>query len=345
VKLGRRAGGSVLTLEWPTAAVFLLATVGHPDHLGTARVVANSSGTPVDDSDFYPFGGERVYLSSSPQNYKFTGKERDAESDLDNFGARYDSSGMGRFMTPDPLLNSGRPWEPKSWNRYAYALNNPLNIVDPTGLYDLVNNCASDDKKCNKQFNRHAKDLKNGLSDLQKKVDEMKDGPEKQRLLAALTAFGTEGDHNGVNATFGALGGDAAAETKFQSNDIGQLSATVTFDPNKIIGSDSYAIDAAHEGTHIENTLTEAVNDYIAHGSLPDLSDFSYEYRGYQTSAWAASALGLNNLSFGGGKYQIWNRSWGAVDGASVTRLITDTYKHVDGTPYVETKPHNPWDN
>src|SRR5229473_7305396 len=89
---------------------------------------------------------------SSPTllTYKFTGKERDTESGLDNFGARYNSSSMGRFMTPDPLLNSGRPWAPQSWNRYAYALNNPLNIVDPTGLYDLVNNCASDDKKCNK---------------------------------------------------------------------------------------------------------------------------------------------------------------------------------------------------
>jgi RHS repeat-associated protein len=40
--------------------------------------------------------------------YKFTGKERDAESGLDNFGARYYGSSMGRFMTTDPLLNSGR---------------------------------------------------------------------------------------------------------------------------------------------------------------------------------------------------------------------------------------------
>jgi hypothetical protein len=108
-------------------------------------------------------------------------------------------------MTPDPLLNSGRRSNPQTWNRYAYALNNPLNIIDPTGLYDLVNNCAADDKKRNKQFNQHAQDLKNGLSNLQKKVDNMKDGPEKTRLEAALKAMGTEGDHNGVNTTFGAV--------------------------------------------------------------------------------------------------------------------------------------------
>jgi RHS repeat-associated protein len=145
---------------------------------------------------------------------KFTGKGRDSESGLDNFGARYNSSNMGRFMTPDPLLNSGRPSNPQTWNRYAYALNNPLNIIDPTGLYDLVNNCAQDDKKCNKQFEQHAKDLKQGISNLQKKVDKMKDGPEKQRLEASLKALGTEGDHNGVNAMFGAVA-NGAAETTF----------------------------------------------------------------------------------------------------------------------------------
>src|SRR6266704_6116893 len=61
------------------------------DHLGTARIVANSSGTVLDDSDFYPFGGERVITSSSGNRYKFTGKERDSESGLDYFGARHNA--------------------------------------------------------------------------------------------------------------------------------------------------------------------------------------------------------------------------------------------------------------
>jgi RHS repeat-associated protein len=102
------------------------------DHLGTARIVANSSGTAVDDSDFYPFGGERVIASSSGNHYKFTGKERDSESSLDNFGARYDSSSMGRFMSPDPM--GGQQEDPQSLNRYAYVRNNSLNLTDPTGL-------------------------------------------------------------------------------------------------------------------------------------------------------------------------------------------------------------------
>jgi RHS repeat-associated protein len=65
---------------------------------------------------------------------KFTGKERDDETGLDYFIARYYSSTHGRFSSPDPLLSSGREAEPQSWNRYNYCSNNPLNIIDPSGL-------------------------------------------------------------------------------------------------------------------------------------------------------------------------------------------------------------------
>src|SRR5277367_1643075 len=52
----------------------------------------------VDESDYYPYGGEMQLCNSSPQNYKFTGKERDTETGLDDFDARHYSSAMGRFM-------------------------------------------------------------------------------------------------------------------------------------------------------------------------------------------------------------------------------------------------------
>ena len=93
-----------------------------------------------------------------------TGKERDTESGLDYFGARYYGSSMGRFLSSDPFLNSGHPDDPQTWNRYTYGLNNPLRIVDPTGLYNLVNTCASGDDKCNKQFAQNAANLKAGLA-------------------------------------------------------------------------------------------------------------------------------------------------------------------------------------
>src|ERR1700735_4977054 len=106
------------------------------DHLGTSRVVASSAGAIVDQSDFYPFGGERVLSASSGNTYKFTSKERDSESNLDNFGARYDSSILGRFMSPDPLhLMKEKLVDPQQWNMYSYVRNNLLKMVDENGKW------------------------------------------------------------------------------------------------------------------------------------------------------------------------------------------------------------------
>jgi RHS repeat-associated protein len=101
-------------------------------------VVTTNAGFICYDADFYPFGGERAITNTCPQNYKFTGKERDYESGLDNFGARYMSSGLGRFMTPDwsaspsPVPYASLPY-PQSLNLYSYVQNNPLKSTDPTG--------------------------------------------------------------------------------------------------------------------------------------------------------------------------------------------------------------------
>jgi len=194
---------------------------------------------------------------------RYTGKERDTESGLDYFGARYYGSSMGRMMSPDPMLNSGRPDNPQTWNRYAYALNNPLKFVDPTGLYNLDAGCLQD-KKCSE----YAKNLRNGLADLTKAASGMKDGAEKDRLQASLKSLGTENDGNNVGVTFQKLDGSAAGHTDALSDSSGKLTGwKVTLDPRKISGSDTYGIDAAHEGTHINNLLN---------GSF---SDFSDEYR------------------------------------------------------------------
>ena len=76
---------------------------------------------------------------------RYTGKERDTESGLDYFGARYYSSNMGRFSSPDPGgLLFQNPADPQSWNMYAYARNNPLSNVDPTGLDCVYANDAGD---------------------------------------------------------------------------------------------------------------------------------------------------------------------------------------------------------
>jgi RHS repeat-associated protein len=78
-----------------------------------------------------------------PHAYKFTGKERDTESGLDLFGARYYGSSLGRFITPDwaakptavPYAHFGNP---QSLNLYSYALNNPTTLGDPDGHCDTT---------------------------------------------------------------------------------------------------------------------------------------------------------------------------------------------------------------
>jgi RHS repeat-associated protein len=80
--------------------------------------------------------------------YKFTGKERDSESGLDNFGLRYDSSSLGRFMSPDSIANDWELANPQTWNRYAYARNNPLAYVDPDGAaVELIGQTDEERKK------------------------------------------------------------------------------------------------------------------------------------------------------------------------------------------------------
>jgi RHS repeat-associated protein len=95
--------------------------------------------------DYLPFGEEigliggrtsqRGYVADGTRQ-KFTQKERDNETNLDYFLARYYSYTQGRFTSPDPLMASARVSQPQSWNRYSYVLNNPLRMVDSTGLIE-----------------------------------------------------------------------------------------------------------------------------------------------------------------------------------------------------------------
>jgi RHS repeat-associated protein len=92
--------------------------------------------------DYLPFGeelfanqglrtGTMGYSASDSVRQKFSQKERDNETGLDYFGARYYGSMMGRFTGADSLL--GSLTNPQTLNRYAYVGNDPLNFTDPTG--------------------------------------------------------------------------------------------------------------------------------------------------------------------------------------------------------------------
>ena len=105
-------------------------------------MVTDQNANIIARHDHAPFGQEiqsgvgvrtSVWGASDNVNQKFTGQERDGETNLDFFQARYLSSGLGRFMSPDPGNAGADPTNPQGWNGYAYVLNNPLNMVDPSG--------------------------------------------------------------------------------------------------------------------------------------------------------------------------------------------------------------------
>jgi len=127
-------GGRVARKDFPSNVVSYYFS----DHLKTASVVTDSLGNIRSESDYYPWGGELQFTSNDSNHFKFTGKERDAETNLDYFGARYYSNGLGRFVTPDwaakattvPYADFGNP---QSLNLYGFVGGNPASKADPDG--------------------------------------------------------------------------------------------------------------------------------------------------------------------------------------------------------------------
>jgi RHS repeat-associated protein len=115
------------------------------DQLGSPRILVNSLGEVVARRDFMPFG-EEIFPDGAHRttnlNYnfgdnirqKFTGYQKDEETQLDFAEARMYQNLHGRFTAVDPLLASGKSANPQTFNRYVYVINNPLIYTDPTGL-------------------------------------------------------------------------------------------------------------------------------------------------------------------------------------------------------------------
>jgi RHS repeat-associated protein len=128
---------------WPTLTFAQISTqvveYYHTDALGSVRAVTkvvNGQTQVVSRHDYKPFGEEVAPQNPPVDKRLFTGKERDAETGWDYFGARYAAATIGRFATVDPLFT----WKmnlvnPQRWNRYVYGLNNPLRYVDQQGQW------------------------------------------------------------------------------------------------------------------------------------------------------------------------------------------------------------------
>ena len=98
--------------------------------------LTNAQGVAEEHNSYRPYGQLHTHTGTADVAYKYTGQERDPSTGLYFYYARYYDPVLGRFLSPDTLVQS--PGDPQSLNRYAYARNNPVLYTDPTGHFSAT---------------------------------------------------------------------------------------------------------------------------------------------------------------------------------------------------------------
>ena len=203
------------------------------DPLGTRRIQLSGSpgfvGAPETDIQSLPYGdglfpyadAYAVSTADDATPLHFTGKERDAESGNDYFGARYYASSMGRWLSPDwsakvEPVPYAKLDNPQSLNLYSYVWNNPLSRNDPDG--HEVDLTGTDKDKQLEQQRLVANASKKGEAGLFKPVTD-KNGKTTLQLDSKAAA-NFKGDHSaGYNLLTGAIGAKQTISVQLTSDD------------------------------------------------------------------------------------------------------------------------------
>lgn len=277
-------------------------TYFHTDAIGSVRMITDATGT-VERHDYLPFGEEWLPPSPNDERRLFGGKERDKESALDYFGARYYSGGSGRFGTPD--LAPGVVENPQSWNRYAYVLNNPLRYIDPTGLYEWSVECADQECEDNRQKFRDA------YAQVGRTFAQTRLGSEEYRVLKdIIDKIGTEGDGNKVRVAFSATQEDFGDTLPTGPN--GRLMRFNFSAVESVLASAGYDSDAiglaraslvVHEGRHAAEGLSFAARWLLTFGQTKE----------GERRAYGAESLFYRTLSVREPFGPLWDPSWPAA--------------------------------
>jgi len=225
----------------------------------------------------------------------FTSKERDAETGLDNFGARYFSAAQGRFTSPDPIhFLPQKLLDPQQWNMYAYVRNNPLSLFDPNGLYTV--DCPDGDSACTKASTRF-EDAR--LKDLNSKT---------QSTREAAAAWGSPTDKNGITVTFK----DQATMNRTYGNGPGDVNGAVTPGQTADHQPDIQAAFSeslrggdlqrtiTHEGAHIEDDMAFLHSFDAATGTFNgglNITHYDTEFHAFEIGA---QVKAYQNFSCGG---------------------------------------------
>ncbi|XYH92486.1 RHS repeat domain-containing protein [Sorangium sp. So ce1128] len=109
----------------------------HSDPLGSVGLVTDDAGEEEERLHYEPFGrridadGEGLGVAKGEVRHGFTGHRHDEELGLIDMRGRLYDPNLRRFLTPDPFVTD--PLWGQSHNRYSYVMNDPVNLVDPTG--------------------------------------------------------------------------------------------------------------------------------------------------------------------------------------------------------------------
>jgi RHS repeat-associated protein len=305
------------------------------DHLGTSRMIADKSGSlaGVKRHDYLPFG-EELYTGSggrSPsQGYgaldnvrqQFTRYERDDETGLDFAGARYHSSSQGRFLSIDPLLSTGQATDPQTWNRYAYALNNPLYYTDPTGMYV----CKGTTAQC-AWFGYGLAEARRNLANIE--AIYKKDSKEYIKAAAAVSAYGEDETrkktNNGVIVQFGNPTKGGLGETSVTKDREGKLvgNITVTIRPDVLRSSASDDV-IIHEGSHVADGKNKG-----------QINAYQTETDAYMVSSVYTEAAMPDSFSIppttDGKTHMLWNPAW--KDDPNKQKMRSDAIREFIAVP------------
>jgi RHS repeat-associated protein len=345
------------------------------DHLGSTRMVIDETGNleGVRRHDFAPFGEELFAgpairsvsngYSADSTRQKFDAYERDSETGLDFAQARYYASLQGRFTSPDPLLSSGIIYDPQSWNRYSFTLNNPLRYTDPSGLFvwsnslggslsddqlrEVANRFEGSDRQIYLDVIARRQAFRNERAQAERARDALPAGAERDSVSASLASYGAEGVVNGVSVGQGLLADNVAAEARTSYFPFDTNTNTFTAQVEVVLnnrGSGNLAIDIAHEGRHVADAqafagaLTADLANQGVNAIAGPLNRTRYdrEVRAYLVSSYVAQGLGLPNLNYGG--REVWNSGWRAADRATRRSTAIDT--HLRESPTYRLTPN-----
>ena len=253
------------------------------DWLGTLRATTDSYGVAQGTCNGLPFGDPKNPCQGNiPDNLYFTGKERDAESGNDYFGARYYASSMGRFMSPDWSVQvEPVPYakldDPQSLNLYAYVRNNPLSRIDANGHYENNDSGCNGNAKCQKKYDKAANKFETRRQkDLNSK---------KADVRAAAAAYGARGEANGVHVGFADLASHGLdGSVSISQSTPGNTNIQVTLD----FGRAGSAETQTHEGTHVGddlNFLNSWNSTYHSYDMFQNVTHGQTEFNAFKAGA------------------------------------------------------------